>query len=785
MKQLITLLIILMTGLSSFSQTLNFSGQVKDSETKTNIAYCSVLMMQNDSVKHFAITDENGKFNIPSKKGKYNVVFRFLGYNPDTTLVEITNRNKSIGAIYLETDSKLLNEIVVKGEAKKNLIDRDETIVTKKLRAGTATTSDLLDKVNGVTFDRYNDQIKVDNESNVLILLNGLEKDQTFIKNVDPNRIAKIEVIRDPSGKYGLEGYSSIINIKLKKNYIGQEAFGTLQNLMDFDTPNKDYFFPQNNINASYNFSRKSLNIYSQLWLNRTKIALSQNTIKEYKNNLSTIQKSKDGTDNFSIDELSTYLTIGADYQLNPKHTFSFEGQYGGNPKDNQKTNFLIQNKDNEEIISEENYQSNTVKPSTNFSGSLFYLGNLSEEKSLNADFTLGGSMFKNNTDFQYDNLAKVTNDMKENSVYTKLNVEWNHVINQKFSYQIGYGNTWKKTDNKLYTFDSQNPTNEYQLTDFRNRAFAYGTYRISKKITLKTGLAVENSLPKLDDQKQNYWIYKPHLDIHYKAFNWVNFKLKYRTNENYPSLYEANPVEVAIDNYTVQKGNPNLVPSTTHKASLTANFLHGLASVSLFYHFSDNYISPVGNLRENGIFEYSYDNLGGYKHKGIKFNFTIPFSEKIILQNSAKIYNSEMNYKNNTNNFSDWRAESQLMYVDQKTGMWAGLMLQKSNTKIITPQGYNQGNNDFWALIAQRPFLKKKLSVMILYMLPINWIADYSQNKYIKTPSYTQRDNVDLSILKNIFILKISYRFHKGKSIKTIKKNVERETSKKKGGIF
>jgi len=781
MKTFIQTMFFFIFTISLNAQNHTVKGVVKDKNTSNEISFCSVLVLQNDSTKYFAITDDIGKFSIPVSSGKYNLVLRMLGYVADTIPFEIKSRSKSLGTLYLNTDFEVLDKVVIKESSKKNLIDRDETIVTEKLRVGAATTSDVLDKINGITFDRYNNQIKVDNESNILLLVNGIEKNQNYIKNLNPDRISKVEIIRDPSGKYGLEGYSSIINVKLKKNYTGHEYFAMVQNTLDFDPPKNDLFMPANNTYFTYNFTRKSLNIYGQYFGARTGIEIDQLVTKKYKNNISTVHKAKEGEKSFKIDETYSFLTLGADYQFNPKHTLSFEGQIGGNPKDINKGDYLVQKLENDIVLSEENFQMTTSNPSTDYSGTVFYLGKYSDKKSLNMDFTVGGNNSNSKTEFQYDDLPKSVNEIEASSTYTKFNMEWNRTLTNRFSYQLGYGNTWKSINNKL----SNNPSSDLNLTDLRNRAFLYGTWKIAKPVTLKAGLAVENSLPKLGDQKQSYWIYKPHIDIQYNASKLINFKLKYRSEDEYPSLSQANPVEIALDENTIQKGNPLLTPSTIHKASLTTNILNGLVSATLFYHFSEDYIGQVGNLIENDIFEYSYDNLGGYKNKGVKFNFTIPFSKKIILQNNAKVYKSQISYKGFNNNINGWKAESQLMYIDGKSGTWAGLILQKSNSKIITPQGYRQNNNDFIGLMAQKPFLKKRLSVMFLYMLPVNLFLDYTQDTNTETPLYTQHNVVDLSILKNIFVLKVNYRFHKGKSIKSIKKNVKRETTKKKGGIF
>jgi hypothetical protein len=49
------------------------------------------------------------------------------------------------------------------------------------MRKGAGDTKDVLSRVKGVDYDRYNNKIKVNNEDNIIILVNGLEKDQEYI----------------------------------------------------------------------------------------------------------------------------------------------------------------------------------------------------------------------------------------------------------------------------------------------------------------------------------------------------------------------------------------------------------------------------------------------------------------------------------------------------------------------------------------------------------------------------------------------------------------------------
>ena len=263
-----------------------------------------------------------------------------------------------------------------------------------------------------------------------------------------------------------------------------------------------------------------------------------------------------------------------------------------------------------------------------------------------------------------------------------------------------------------------------------------------------------------------------------------LSFKLKYRSRSNYPSMEETNPFVNLINPRTVSVGNPYLKPSVTHKISLKASVLQGLFSVEPYYHFSNNYIGQTGKLRSDGIFEFTYDNIGFYEEKGVETNFTIPFGKLFVWQNSFSFYNSSIKHDGKTNSLNDWRANSELIFMGLKNDGIILLNYQRSMSKNITSLGYDRNENDYWLLLVQQPFLKKSLSVMVGYFLPINFGANYNQDNFTRTNGYEQTQNTDISLLKNMLIVKVTYRFNKGK-IKKTKKNIETENEGGKGGIL
>ncbi|MCK5906619.1 MAG: TonB-dependent receptor, partial [Flavobacteriales bacterium] len=370
------------------------------------------------------------------------------------------------------------------------------------------------------------------------------------------------------------------------------------------------------------------------------------------------------------------------------------------------------------------------------------------------------------------------------NSKIAKFNLEYSKDFSSKFSTQIGYGNYWKHLDNN-YTVAGSNPSNEtYSQTNTRHKFYGYASYTFNKKLSAKIGIAGETSNFVDDNQDNSYFIFQPLLDLKYKLSKNLSFKLKYRSRSDYPSVSETNPFEKVINPRTVSIGNPNLTPSVTHKISLRTSILQGLISIEPYYHVSNNYIGQTGRLRTDGIFEFTFNNVGFYQEKGIETNFTIPFSKKWIWQNSITFYNSSIENNGETNIVKDWLADSNLIFTGIKNDGVIVLNYHRSMGKEITSLGYDRNENDYWLLLYQQPFLKKKLSVMVGYFLPIDWGANFVQDKYTTANGYEQISNTDVSLLKNMLIIKATYRFSKGK-IKKTDKDIELEDEGGSGGLL
>ncbi|MBT6045954.1 MAG: TonB-dependent receptor [Candidatus Scalindua sp.] len=774
---------------------VEISGQVKDNSTKEALIFSTISVYNlSDSLITGGVTDDNGFFSIPLHGGSYNLVSSYVGFQPDTLNINVQGENEFLGTIKLDPDKSELKEVEIKASTSKFTIDKDVQLVTTKMRAGSANTSDLLERMKGIAYDRYNNSIKVDGDDNIILLVNGLEKNQEYIKSLSPDKLKEVEIVRNPSGRYALDGYSAIVNVILKDDYEGTEVY--VENMAMFDTDTKEAKpLPINNFSLSYNYTYNKLNIYAKVDNDYSSVKVLGESIQESNNGYVIENTPLGGKPNLGTNNLNNNYTIGADYYINPKQTISYESNIGAFPSSRQITNHSYDVAHYKDGIVTDNYKSEMVNNSStkDLSNSLFYIYKIDYKTQINADFT-----HLKYTD-EYSNSISQSNGFERYETginkkdYTKFYLELNHNISENSSIMAGYGNTWRQLDNNftvkttpLSVNDFISDTSNFSLTETRHKLYAYYSLKMSDVIRFKIGAATEYSHPKAGELDKTYVIYQPHLDFDIAAHESVHIKLKYRAYSKYPTIKESTPFIHMIDPYTMEKGNPLLEPELTHRVSTKFRIMNGLLTLEPYYEYSNNKINrTIISLNEN-VLEYSYDNVGKYISQGIKGDITIPlFKQSLIIQSSFDFFKSSITYNGKNNNIKDWVMNTQMLYISKKYATVAGLNYQKGIKKLINAQGYDYYNTDYWMLFVQQPLLKNKMTIMLGYILPIDLGVIYEQGSYVDMDIFKATTTYDISMLKNMLMLRLTYRFSNGKRTRSIDKDIEMEIEKTSKGLF
>jgi len=798
MKKSFTLLTFLLVLSGFFVQAqaqVEISGQIKDNDTRESISFCNIRVYnQQDSLITGGISNDNGFFQVPLNPGPYNLVFSYVGYASDTLRVDVGAEARFLGIIRMKPAEAVLGEVLVTGSTRNYTIDKDVQTVTAKMRTGSSNTSEVLERMNGVSYDRYNRSIKVDGDSRVILLVNGLEKDQEYIKNLSPERLKEVEIIRNPSGRYALEGYTAVINVILKSDYRGTEIQFVENAIFDPDTKSSRYL-PINYGGLTYNYTYDKVNLYLKGNSNLNTFVIPGRISQVYSNGYRLDYTAPDSLGNMDIRNITNGYTGGIDYYINPKHTLSFETNITAFPASSQfaDQSFDVSQYLNDTLI--DRYTSRTVNEYKNqdYSGTLFYIYNINEGTKLNAEFTYDRYTDVYTNDLVQSNGFERYETGNNKKDYTKFYVELSHTLNAKSSIMAGYGNTWRNmqndyiTETQLQPLDGfTNDTADFRMNEIRHKLYAYYSLAITPKLSFKAGVAAEYSRPRTEETDNTFMIYQPYLDLNFAAHQMVDIKLKYRAESEYPSIRQITPFTQVLDPYTIEIGNPELQPSLIHDLSVRFRFLQGLVSVEPYYGFSNNQINRVATPLDGNIFQYSYENVGHYNGMGIKGDITLPFfKQSLILKTNFDVFSKSITYNERKNTVSDWTMTTQLLYIDKKYNTVAGLNYQKGLFKNINAQGYDYYNNDFWMLLVQQPLFKRSLTVMLAYILPMDFGASYNQGTYTDAGTYKSTGSYDISLLKNIVLINVTYRFNHGKTVKNIEKDVKKEVEKEGKKLF
>lgn len=208
----------------------NITGSVVEKSTAGSLSYATVLLVNPETgatLPFGALTDENGRFvikNAPS--GKYILRVSSIGNVPQEREITVGDSEINIGKIELAEDSKLLQEVVVKGQRSQMSVNAERRVfnVSSNIAATGASANELLASVPSVDVNS-DGEISLRGNDDVLVWINGKEMGMNadnraqILGQIPAETIESIEVMTNPSSKHSSAGTAGIINIRLKKDH--------------------------------------------------------------------------------------------------------------------------------------------------------------------------------------------------------------------------------------------------------------------------------------------------------------------------------------------------------------------------------------------------------------------------------------------------------------------------------------------------------------------------------------------------------------------------------------
>lgn len=764
--------LVLLLSVSTELKAQAYQGIVCDSINHQPLQYALVSLCDaNNKSLCTGITDSIGAFNFSTVKGIRKLKVSLSGYANYTK--ELTSNNTLRDTLFLAPLSEVLGEVVVNASKIMHGIDKDTYLITDSLRRNTSIAAEMLDKIHGIRFDKFHNTLKVNGSEDILLLVNGIKKSAEYIKNLDPTRIEKLEVIHDPSGQYASGEYSAILNFILKEDYKGWDVLldqgctinttGTNgKNWFADETPEADFTYTYNKwtVNAQYS---ADINKQNQTKTNETTYTGIQQQITDPMDIYNTNWHRKKYLQNASV---------GVDYEITKNHIISLQNSYSYADK-RVNSQYSIWNTNlRTGSVARTTQINNNTDYSNDYSAGLFYRGNIGDKWELHGDLEYNYYAVNSSNFYGSGNSYSSTNNYRSFKNYTFFNADAIYSFTKKLSLSFGYINIWKEYVSK----DAAENEVVSKSRQYRNRGYVFLSYIVNEKFSIKAGTGMEwirdcNLL-----QSKNHFSLLPSFRLHYLPYKWMNLNMEYYTLIDYPTLDEISSRSYFTDSLMMVKGNPLLKHSLRHRLDFKASFWNRL-TVSMTGASINNFITSFYSQEENKVLN-SYTNAD-YKFYFLTIDYDQPLCKNLRLKSELGNFGFFMKGQGLKNDKTTWRVEESLQYENESWGFNAALNYDRELYRKIQLQGsYVDGGDDLWYLSLNKNFLKNRLSVMVMYALPITWgvrvnyLGQETTTDFYKTSSIMPT----YKTIKNVVLINLSYRFVHGKKTRAQENSMSKD---------
>jgi hypothetical protein len=606
------------------------SGKIQGTDDGLAIPFANIALMdaQKSEIKGGGTSCLEGKFSIKVKNpGKYRLRISAVGYETLYMALALTDVLLiDLGTISLNVEKISLGEVLVVAERIKATTGAETTtyFVNRNMLSASNTGTDLLTLVPGVSVD-FRKNIFLEGSQEILILVNGVQRDREFVAQIPASRIDKIEVSNHPSARFD-GSVSGVINIILtRKKNAGFEGHVNLEIPTRSD---EVYLFPA----YSFRYGSGKLNFFSSYTgeLTRFDVVESyQRMIWEQNDN-----KRINAMNLLQQKTWSHRFHYGMDYFINERSQLNFYGYY--NPfsfeySGNSELFFNGSEKSDWRVVKKDDDMNHT------FFNSLFFKHHFDDsgQHGLTADLSFYNLKGESSNTFSNEETGYFhQNQTLPSHQALSIKVDYQKPIMANLNYETGVLARLEKMDDRATVgFDYG-----------ENTFAAYNTIGFNRKgLSLLAGFRLERSkLGQNNQQGHDFMALLPMTSLNYRIKTGQSIRLSYRHSVRYPRFYQLNPIQQAIDPFTLHSGNPFLKPARMENLQLEHSIRFGnqFVSTRVFYSYSGEMISQLNSLN-NSTLESSTFNLGSMAQYGLQFTGAFSIGKKTGINPVIRVFES------------------------------------------------------------------------------------------------------------------------------------------------
>ena len=719
-------------------------GQIIDSDTQQPMEYANIAIynLRDSSLVTGGITNDKGQFDISGLGfGAYFAEANFIGYEktslPVIRIIPAT-QTVDVGKVVLNPSTIRMEGIDVVAERQRieYQIDKKVVNVRQDINAAGGTAVDVLENTPSVEVD-IDGNVLLRGSSSFTVLIDGrpsVLSGNDALRQIPASAIENIEIITNPSAKYDPDGQAGIINIVMRKNILA--GFNGIINAM---VGTRDKY--RSDLTMNYRTKKSNLffgadwnedNSYGKFFSDRenfggdTSLFIISDGSRDFRRNGFNIRA---GVDLFLTDNATLTLSGTGGQFGNERNGGSNLREYTVPASVNKyMINNNLSGREGNVFNTNINFQQKFNTEGTHKLDALFYFSRRNADDSEEQDEYFTDQSYKSNLGF----IDRLRSTETEVSNEFRLKIDYVKPVNGKGKIEAGLQSTLDREEED-FKFENYNPTtsswnNNQMFTNaltFRRDIHAgYFTWSGSlKKLQYMTGLRGEYTFREIDHEKVEnpYTINRfdlfPTGHVSLQAAKSTQLMASFSRRINRPSGGDLDPFPTYMNQYTIRIGNPALKPeySMSYQMSVMQRFGTSFISGELFYRTTNNLISRIQELREDGIIYMTTDNVNRDFSMGTEVMGNFNVTKWLLLNTSLSVFNYRIDGELNGRSI-DRESTNYSLRMNGNVRLSADSRIQLTafyRGPSVQPQG--ESSSMFFSNISYRhEFLDKKLSATL-----------------------------------------------------------------------
>ena len=743
------------------------TGIVYDNQLAEPLPFVHVSLF--DSTKSELITgdvsDPDGKYQMNVNSG-FAGYLRFSAIGYETIWIEVMTETSGItdlgitGLNFSVTEHEavvVLGVLPVRSEPGRTSFYMDDEIIRSAV-----TGTDLLKVIPGIEVD-FMQNITVEGSRNIVLLVDGVERDRTFIGQLQSDKIDRIDVVNMPPVGFEAD-ISGAVNIILKKS-IDTGFSGHVHGEIPVSSTER-YLFPT----TSIQYTKNRLNLYSSYSGDFRKFDLSESTLFEGRSDGNFIG----GQNLQTLNQLTRSNTIhlGADYFLNSKHRAGFyllhqNFSQSMDGVSDLKTTGSESVWQTTEKIDRESYKANYYSMSYRFQPN----GEFGNELSVNAGLEhRSGSnrvLYRDGNGIESNSSSQLPEEIN-----FRVKADAKTAIRENIQMEYGALYRWRNSEDLNHS--------DFSYSD-RNIAGYSSIHHFSENSGIQAGLRLEKMESNVgNDSGSNSVKLLPAASL-YHRFEGSSHRLSlsYRTSVNYPQLYQVNPNLITEDIFSSLRGNPSLVPAVNREVGFEHSFHAGrhFLATRVYTTYTTDSIDLITEKGEQGRMVSQFLNAGNVRRYGVRVSGVIDTGQKSGFHPYLNVYSKKTSLSDELN----VRPTSSNPKLMLDSGISASRTFGRDiNISMIfqysTPVYDVQRTNFSGALYFINIDKSFSSGLTIGMTTALTFSKSFLYNGYtIDTEGFYSRSEGTINMSAIPVWLKVNYRFSKGLSKERISHDIER----------